>query len=195
MVLSLARQLTWKHHHWHFWKVAAGLKCFLNKREKLCQAGGRDRAWKSQATGNSPVLWWVTISKGWTHACPVTAISTGVPEDVHPVAPLIHVLHGILWPLQLHNLPQDSLSQATYVFAVITPVVSLLVCVLSCSVMSNSLWLYGLYPTRLRCPCNSPGKNTGVGCHALLQGSSQPRDRTQVSHTVGRVLTIWTTRF
>ena len=27
----------------------------------------------------------------------------------------------------------------------------------------------------------SPGKNTGVGCHALLQGSSQPRDQTCVS--------------
>ena len=25
-----------------------------------------------------------------------------------------------------------------------------------------------------------PGKNTGVGCHALLQGSSQPRDQAQV---------------
>ena len=23
---------------------------------------------------------------------------------------------------------------------------------------------------------DSPGKNTGMGCHALLQGSSQPRD-------------------
>ena len=28
---------------------------------------------------------------------------------------------------------------------------------------------------------DSPGKNTGVGCHALLQGSSQPRDWTWVS--------------
>ena len=27
-----------------------------------------------------------------------------------------------------------------------------------------------LYPTRLLCPWNSPGKNTGVGCHFLLQG-------------------------
>ena len=26
---------------------------------------------------------------------------------------------------------------------------------------------------------NSPGKNTGVGFHALLQGSSQPRDLTE----------------
>ena len=37
------------------------------------------------------------------------------------------------------------------------------------SVMSNSLQLHGLYPTRLLCPWNSPGKNTGVGCHILLQ--------------------------
>ena len=29
---------------------------------------------------------------------------------------------------------------------------------------------HGLQPTRLLCPWNSPGGNTGVGCHALLQG-------------------------
>ena len=29
---------------------------------------------------------------------------------------------------------------------------------------------YGLYPTRLLCPWDSPGKNIGVGCHALLLG-------------------------
>ena len=28
----------------------------------------------------------------------------------------------------------------------------------------------GLWPDRLLCPWNSPGKNTGVGCHFLLQG-------------------------
>ena len=27
----------------------------------------------------------------------------------------------------------------------------------------------GWQPTRLRCPWDSPGKNTGVGCHFLLQ--------------------------
>ena len=27
----------------------------------------------------------------------------------------------------------------------------------------------GLQPTRFLCPWNSPGKNTGVGCHFLLQ--------------------------
>ena len=37
------------------------------------------------------------------------------------------------------------------------------------SVMSNSLWSYGLQSSRLLCPWDSPGKNTGVGVHALLQ--------------------------
>ena len=33
-----------------------------------------------------------------------------------------------------------------------------------------TLWPYRLWPTRLLCPWDSPGKNTGVGCRALLQG-------------------------
>ena len=40
----------------------------------------------------------------------------------------------------------------------------------TCSVMPNSLWPHWLQPARLLCPWNSPGKNTGVGCHCLLQG-------------------------
>ena len=36
-------------------------------------------------------------------------------------------------------------------------------------VMSSSLWLHGLQPSRLLCPWDFPGKNTGVGCHFLLQ--------------------------
>ena len=36
--------------------------------------------------------------------------------------------------------------------------------------MSNSLWPYRPQPARPLCPWNSPGKNTGVGCHCLLQG-------------------------
>ena len=36
--------------------------------------------------------------------------------------------------------------------------------------MSDSLLPNGLLPTRLLCPRNSLGKNTGVGSHSLLQG-------------------------
>ena len=37
-------------------------------------------------------------------------------------------------------------------------------------VLSDSLHPYGLQPARLLCPWDPPGKNTGVGCHALFQG-------------------------
>ena len=37
------------------------------------------------------------------------------------------------------------------------------------SVVSDSVRPHGLQPTRLRRPWDSPGKNTGVGCHFLLQ--------------------------
>ena len=39
--------------------------------------------------------------------------------------------------------------------------------VLCYSVMSNSATPW---PTRLLCPWEFPGKNSGVGCHSLLQG-------------------------
>ena len=28
----------------------------------------------------------------------------------------------------------------------------------------------GLYPTGLLCPWDSPGKNTGMGCHSFFEG-------------------------
>ena len=40
--------------------------------------------------------------------------------------------------------------------------------------MSLSLLPHGLQPTRLLCLWDSPGKKTGVGCHALLRASSGP---------------------
>ena len=46
------------------------------------------------------------------------------------------------------------------------------VCVCVCSVMSNSLQPHGLQPTRLFYPWDYPNKNTGMGCHFLLQGIS-----------------------
>ena len=35
--------------------------------------------------------------------------------------------------------------------------------------MPDSVRPHGRQPTRLPCPWDSPGKNTGVGCHFLLQ--------------------------
>ena len=38
------------------------------------------------------------------------------------------------------------------------------------SVVSDFLMTHGLLPARIFCPWAFPGKNTGVGCHFLLQG-------------------------
>ena len=67
-----------------------------------------------------------------------------------------------------------------------------------CSVVSDSLRPPGLYPTRLLCPWDSLGKNSGVGCHFLHQkisrGSSWLGDRTHVS-CIGRwILYHWVPR-
>ena len=43
--------------------------------------------------------------------------------------------------------------------------IALLWCMHSCSVMSDSLQPFGLYPTKLLCPWHFSGKNTGMGCH------------------------------
>ena len=42
----------------------------------------------------------------------------------------------------------------------------------SFSFVSDSLQLHGLQSSRLLCPWNSPGKNTGVGSHFFFQGIS-----------------------
>ena len=55
-------------------------------------------------------------------------------------------------------------------------------CCLVASVVSKSAWPYGLQPARLLCPLDSLSKNSGVGCHFLLRGSSPPRDQIRTSY-------------
>ena len=40
------------------------------------------------------------------------------------------------------------------------------------SVVSDSVWACGLQPVRLLSPWDSPGNDTGVGCHTLIQGNA-----------------------
>ena len=70
----------------------------------------------------------------------------------------------------------------TYIPIVILFYMCVCVCVCEAdSVVSNSLWPHGLFPTRFLCPWDSPGKNTGVGCHVILQGIFPIQGRTHVS--------------
>ena len=47
--------------------------------------------------------------------------------------------------------------------------------------MFHSLQTPWTVATRLLCPWDSPGKNTGLGSYFLLQGSSEPKDWTCIS--------------
>ena len=49
-----------------------------------------------------------------------------------------------------------------------TPILDACCCQVT-SVVSNSVQPHRWQPTRFPCPWDSPGKNTGVGCHFLLQ--------------------------
>ena len=46
---------------------------------------------------------------------------------------------------------------------------SICCCCCVASVVSDTVWPHRRQPTRLPCPWDSPGKNTGVGRHCLLQ--------------------------
>ena len=69
------------------------------------------------------------------------------------------------------------------------------VCMRSFSVVSGSLWPQGLQPARLFYPWGFSRQEYWSGMTRPPPGwSSQPRDRTQVSHIAGRFFTLWATR-
>ena len=62
--------------------------------------------------------------------------------------------------------------------------------VLVAQLYPDSLWPHGLWPTRLLCPWNSPSRNSGVGCHSLLQ-IFPTQGSNLVSYIAGRFFTVW----
>ena len=56
------------------------------------------------------------------------------------------------------------------------------------SVVSDSLWPYGLQPARLHCPWNSLGQNTGMGSCSLLQGNFLTQESNQCLLHCRRIL-------
>ena len=58
--------------------------------------------------------------------------------------------------------------QGTYVRSLVRELRSHM-CVPVYQVISDSVRPFGPWPTRLLCPWDSPGKDTGVGCHFLPQ--------------------------
>ena len=59
--------------------------------------------------------------------------------------------------------------------------------------VSDSLLPHELWPAKFLCPWNFQGKNTGMGCHFILQGIFPTHDQTGVSHITGRLFMVWAT--
>ena len=81
---------------------------------------------------------------------------------------IILIQGGIFWSSSLY---QACFPRVRAPFLSPVAASTLLVCVPVCSVVSDSLWPLGLYVAR-QAPLSMgfPSKNTGVGCHFVLQG-------------------------
>ena len=99
-----------------------------------------------------------------------------------------HEANFILKPIYLATKPQHYLCHCDFEYTGFRKVESESEVALSCPTLCNPM------DTRLLHPWDFLGKSTGVGCLFLLQGTSRPRDRTQVSHIVDRRFIIWATR-
>ena len=129
------------------------------------------------------VAWGLSCSWPWdqTHVCK-TLPTQSYTQYVHKWTDLLlkRILRLLSWEFSIcksltqlflysNNPTKHRVShQLTNLLSV--PVPCKLCAVLILSVVSSSLLLHGLQPARLPCPWDSPGQNTGVGCHALLQG-------------------------
>ena len=61
-------------------------------------------------------------------------------------------------------------------------------------VESDSVWPHRRQPTRLPRPWDSPGKNTGVGCHFLLQ-CMKVKSESEVAQSCPTLATPWTAAY
>ena len=91
----------------------------------------------------------------------------------------------------LHFLNQDGMSRCNLLDLAWIPhthiYYKLCYCCCCCwvtSVVSDSVRPHTGQPTRLPCPWDSPGKNTGVGCHFLLQCMKVKSEKWKWSHSV-----------
>ena len=60
--------------------------------------------------------------------------------------------------------------------------------------MSDSVWPHRRQPTRLPRPWDSPGKNTGVGCHFLLQ-CMKVKSESEATQSCPTLATPWTAAY
>ena len=104
-----------------------------------------------------------------------------------------HFYKGILFfgtVLDLQKNWKDSTASSWIACTPISIFISHISVSVSLSVMPDSLRPHGLQSTRLLCPWDPPGKDTGVGCHFLLQGILLLLSHFNISHYYGTFIKI-----
>ena len=122
-----------------------------------------------------PIYLWTESLLAHVSDCPFQLSSfvfSPTHDTRHMSLPVLAFQHFDRLVSSFSNLSTVSLSSlfspVPFLFVVVLKVSSTVVLVTP--VVSDSLKPCGVSPTRLLCPWDSPGKNTGVGCHTLLQG-------------------------
>ena len=83
----------------------------------------------------------------------------------------IHILYSLYIYIYIWTWLSMCTSRSVYMYMSMYVCRFIYICaVLSCFSVLNFLQIYGPQSSRLLCPWDSPGKNTEVGCHFLLQG-------------------------
>ena len=168
--------LFWKQKHWHVTWLLIAIQFPLPIRTiySVQHLPSLPEILVSESFSNKLHL---LHSKSTSALCSFFHSCKSLKKSHHPVSLSILLL---CFPFVHGTLQSDSTQDDTYsllLLAVCLPDYTLLehepqrssACV-SSLVTSTSLQPHGLEPTRLLCPWDSPGKNTGVGCHFLLQG-------------------------
>ena len=119
-------------------------------------------------------MWASQVGQGWTESC----LTLCNPTDCSPSGSSVHgILQARILECVIIPFPRGSSWPRDWTWVSYIAGRSFTLQILHftlkwrsiTSVMSNSVQPHRRQPTRLPHPWDSPGKNTGVGCHFLLQ--------------------------
>ena len=132
---------------------------------------------------NPAILWTVAhqapLSMEFSRQEYWSGLPCSPPGDLPDQGSNLHLLNLLLW--QADSLPLVSPGKPS------NPTL----CVLNCSVVSDSLWPHRLQPTMLLCPWQFSRQEYWSGLPSSPPEDSQPRDQTHIFHIAGGFLTIW----
>ena len=119
---------------------------------------------------------WYLLISGWAvhDDDSPSSLAVAMRYDLHSRVPLCNQAIGLclrLHPCWVSSPSWSWLSHSLPSFPGRLPKKLLYFCYLVARLCLTLLQPHGLWRARLLCPWDFPGKNTGVGCHFLLQGT------------------------